>query len=139
MACPFFGSVYVRVVYRRAGKFLVVLTLVLTTGLHWAALQSVAWATMLAGNLRSQSVAEAVSQTFDGKHLCPLCRAIAAAKSKQKADESGSLNLKFEYPLTGFAVLLYPPSDFTLRSGVDWLALPRSDEPPAPPPRMLPA
>jgi hypothetical protein len=30
---------------------LVVLALVLATGLHWAALQTVAWGTMLAANL----------------------------------------------------------------------------------------
>jgi hypothetical protein len=126
-------------VLRRAGKFLVVLTLVLSTGLHWAALQSVAWAGMLAGHLRSQSVAQAVSQTFDGKHLCPLCRAIAAAKNKQKAAESAALNLKFEYPPATVAVVLYPPHRFTVRPSTDLIACLRTDAPPAPPPRNLSA
>ena len=58
-----------------------VAALVLTTGAHWAALQTVAWTTMLANNLCTQSVSEAVSHTFDGEHLCPLCRAIAVDTS----------------------------------------------------------
>ncbi len=49
----------------RFSKFLVVVALVATTGLHWAVLQSVAWTTMLANNLRTQSLAEAVAHTFE--------------------------------------------------------------------------
>jgi hypothetical protein len=37
-------------VLARFSKFLVVVALVTTTGLHWAVLQSVAWTTMLASN-----------------------------------------------------------------------------------------
>ena len=37
------------------GKFFVVVALVSTLGAHWALLQTVAWTTMLANNLRTQS------------------------------------------------------------------------------------
>jgi len=78
----------------------VVAALVLTTGAHWAALQTVAWTTMLAANLSSQqSLAEAVSETFDGKHPCPLCKAITAAKKSEKKSELVSPTLKMEFPL----------------------------------------
>jgi len=72
----------------------VVAALVLITGAHWAALQTVAWTTMLANNLRTQSVSEAVSHTFDGEHPCPLCRAIAAAKKSEK--KSAAVSPLFE-------------------------------------------
>jgi hypothetical protein len=68
-------------VLARFSKFLVVVALVATTGLHWAVLQSVAWTTMLASNLRTQSLAEAVTHTFDGRHPCCLCKTIAATKN----------------------------------------------------------
>jgi hypothetical protein len=48
---------------RSAVKFATVLMLVLSLGLHWTLLQTVAWTTMLANNLRTHSVAEAMSDT----------------------------------------------------------------------------
>ena len=71
----------------RFSKFLLVVALVTTTGLHWAMLQSVAWTTMLADNLRTQSLAEAVTHTFDGRHPCCLCNAIAAGRKSEKKKE----------------------------------------------------
>ena len=84
--------------FARYGKFFVVAALVLSTGAHWAALQTVAWTTMLADNLCNESVSEAVLHTFDGKHLCPLCKAIAAAKKSEKKSEAVSPTLKMEFP-----------------------------------------
>ena len=72
--------------FARGGKILVVLALVLATGLHWTALQTVAWTTMLAKNLSTQSFSAAVSDTFDGRHPCPLCQAISKGRqSEQKS------------------------------------------------------
>jgi hypothetical protein len=85
-------------VFVRGKKFLVVLALVLSTGLHWAALQTVAWTTMLADNLRQQSLTEAVSQTFDGQHPCRLCKAIAAGKQSEKKTELSFQSQKLEFP-----------------------------------------
>ena len=78
----------------RFGKFIVVVALVTTTGLHWAMLQSVAWTTMLADNLRTQSLTEAVTHTFDGKHPCCLCKAIAAGKKSEQKKEFTAPNCK---------------------------------------------
>ena len=121
--------------FARGGKFLVVAALVLTTGAHWAALQTVAWTTMLANNLRTQSVAEAVSKTFDGKHLCPLCRAIAAAKKSEKKSEAVSPVLKMEFPPAASAMNLFPPTRFELLPEQNRFADFLSSPPPLPPPR----
>jgi len=65
----------------------VILALVATMGGHWALLQTVAWTTMLANNLHATSLPDAVAHTFDGKHPCCLCKAIATGKqSEQKHD-----------------------------------------------------
>jgi len=122
-------------VLARLGKFLVVAALVLTTGAHWAALQTVAWTTMLASNLRSHSMSEAVSQTFDGEHLCPLCRAIAAAKKSEKKSEAVSSTIKLEFPPTAQRFFLNPPAQFEVLPAADLFADLLSQKPPVPPPR----
>jgi hypothetical protein len=122
-------------VFARFGKALVVAALVLTTGAHWAALQTVAWTTMLANNLRTQSFTEAVSDTFDGQHPCPLCQAIAAGKKSEKKSEATSPPLKMEFPPVAGRIVLNPPAQFEVLPVVDVFAEPLSSKPPVPPPR----
>jgi hypothetical protein len=124
-------------VFARSGKCLVVLALVLATGLHWAALQTVAWTTMLAGNLCGESFTEAVSQTFDGQHLCPLCRAIAAAKKSEKKSEAVASTLKMEFPPVAEHFALIPPSPVSALSRAGLFAEATFPKPPLPPPRSL--
>jgi hypothetical protein len=124
-------------VFARCGKILVVIALVLTTGLHWAALQTVAWTTMLAANLTSESLSASVSDTFDGKHCCPLCRAIAAAKSTEKKSDVAPLKLKFEYPPLAERFALIAPAAFEHYMADKFSFDSRSSEPALPPPRVL--
>jgi hypothetical protein len=122
-------------VFLRCGKILVVIALVLTTGLHWAALQTVAWTTMLARNLCTQSVSAAVSDTFDGEHPCPLCKAIAAGKKSEQKSEAVSPVLKMEFPPVSARMVLIPPSQFEVVSVPDSFAAATFAEPLLPPPR----
>jgi len=122
-------------VLARFGKCLVVFTLVLVTGAHWAALQTVAWTTMLASNLRNDSLTQAISKTFDGEHPCCLCKAIAAAKKSEKKSEAVSLVLKMEFPPTAEMPVLFPPSRFGVLPLQDSFADSFSSKPPLPPPR----
>jgi len=124
-------------VLARFGKCLVVLTLVLTTGAHWAALQTVAWTTMLANNLRSDSLTRAVSKTFDGEHPCPLCKAIAAGKKTEKKSEAVAPVMKLEFPPVAAAVLLFPPALFKLLPPQTFFANSSFAKPPVPPPRSF--
>jgi hypothetical protein len=101
-------------VFVRLGKFLVILALVATTGLHWAALQSVAWTAMLADNLHSGSFCDAVTKTFDGQHPCCLCKAIAAGKQSEKKNEFSFQSQKLEFPPLAEKIILIPPSQFQL-------------------------
>ena len=122
--------------FARFGKFFVVAALVLTTGAHWAALQTVAWTTMFAANLSSQQLlTEAMSETFDGKHPCPLCKAIAAAKKSEKKSEAVSLTLKMEFPLVAEKIILFPPTQFALQPQVNASAENFFPKPPLEPPR----
>lgn len=124
--------------FARCGKILVVLALVLTTGLHWAALQTAAWTSMLASNLRGDSFSEAVSKTFDGKHPCCLCKAIAAAKKAEKKSAAIAPVLKMEFlPVAVRFNLIYPKpiSAFTM---AEFSAAASFSKPPLPPPRSFP-
>jgi hypothetical protein len=113
----------------------VVAALVLMTGAHWAALQTVAWTTMLAENLCHDSVAESVAKTFDGEHLCPLCKAIAAAKKSEKKSEAVAPVLKMEFPPAPENFLLISPAPVSAFSLVDFSAGAFFSKPPLPPPR----
>jgi len=42
---------------------------------------------MLADNLRTGSVTEAVSKTFDGEHPCPMCNAIKQGRADEKQQD----------------------------------------------------
>jgi hypothetical protein len=98
----------------RIGKIFLVLALVAMLGAHWAFLQTVAWTTMLADNLCTQSVKEAVTETFDGRHPCPLCKAIAAGKQSENKTEFSFQSQKLEFPLLKENVALIAPTQFYL-------------------------
>jgi hypothetical protein len=63
---------------------LIGIALVLSIGLHWPILQSVAWMGMLVSYSRDVGVQEAITRTFDGKHPCKLCNLVAEGKKAEK-------------------------------------------------------
>jgi len=125
-------------VLARWAKNFIIATLVVLTGAHWAALQSVAWTTMLANNLRTQSVAEAVAQIFDGEHPCPLCRAIAAAKKSEKKSEAVSPALKMEFLPAPERFAMIAPEPVSAYSPMTFSTDSTFPKPPVPPPRGRP-
>jgi len=124
-------------VFARCGKCLVIVALVLATGAHWAALRTIAWTTMLANNLRTQSVSTAVSNTFDGEHPCPLCKAIAAGKKSGKKSEAVSPTLKMEFPPVANRFVLIAPIPFFVFPAEDVFVETSFAKPPVPPPRSF--
>ena len=121
--------------FARFGQFCVILALVATTGAHWVVLQSVAWTAMFVDNLRTGSLAEAVTHTFDGKHPCALCKAVAAGKKSEKKSEFPLQLKKFEFPLAAEKIALVAPSRFELWPRANTFADSLTQTPPTPPPR----
>lgn len=68
-------------------KTATVLVLVLTLGLHWALLQTVAWTGMIISYSQDNSFGEAIRMTFDGEHPCCMCQAIKNARTEEKQQE----------------------------------------------------
>jgi ssDNA-binding Zn-finger/Zn-ribbon topoisomerase 1 len=124
-------------VFVRFGKIFVIVALITTTGAHWAALQSVAWTTMLADNLRTHSLSESVSRTFDGNYPCPICRAIAAAKQSEKKSEFTAQMQKLEFTTAQENFAPIAPSHFQLLPVANAFAESLSQPPLTPPPRSF--
>lgn len=119
----------------RSGKLFVVFALVTMLVAHWALLQTVAWTTMLAGNLQTNSFSMAVKKTFDGKHPCPLCKAIAAGKKSEQKNGFTSQTQRLEFPLTRENFVFIAPARFELLPRENAFAKSLPQKPLLPPPR----
>src|SRR5437868_8418811 len=79
------GDAYPGTMWSALGRATTILALCLAIGLHWAALQSVAWTAMLIEYSKHATLRQALTQTFDGDHPCAMCKGINAAQhSPQK-------------------------------------------------------
>ena len=111
--------------------------LVLSLGLHWAFLQTVAWAGMLVTYSREASIAEAVAKTFDGEHPCALCKVIKKGRTEERNQEQQQVKPEFKLDLS----LIWQASVFEITGARILIPSPqlvglyRTDEPPKPPPR----
>ena len=115
-------------------------------GGHWAILQSVAWAGMLAEYTQeSGSVVTAIGQTFDGEHPCALCREIVVAKGHDRSRSESSAPADGQKFKAGKADGILAESGFQPRLTVAparWFVpaaitpLPCGEAPPVPPPRL---
>jgi len=121
-------------VFVRLGKVLVVFALVATLSAHWALLQTVAWTTMLASNLQSNSFHQAVARTFDGNHPCPLCKAIAAAKKSEQKNQITIEKQKLDFSLVERNIVFIAPTRVEIASQ-NLFAESLLQKPPVPPPR----
>ncbi len=125
-------------VFVRLGHILLILALLAATGGHWTVLQTVAWTNMLANNLRSDSIAAALTKTFNGKNPCMMCKQISAGKKSEKKPEFPTLLKKIEFYSERPLIVFSAPNDFRLIV-LTFDALPHwSEAPPKPRPKTLP-
>jgi hypothetical protein len=123
--------------FRRFAHALVIVALIAATGSHWAVLQAVAWSTMLADNLRTSSLTEAVQRTFDGRHPCSLCKKISSGKESEKKAEFPVQLKKLEFISVRPVIVLSPPRHFRLLPEFQCSASEPAHKPSVPPPRCV--
>ncbi len=119
----------------RLGRLLLVLAVCSSLGLHWAALQAVAWTQMLVTYSQQAEWGEAVKKTFDGEHPCNLCLLVKAGQSKEKQPQAIPMTKKLDAvlvredapPLRPAHIVAFPNSE---QRAAGWL-----ETPPVPPPR----
>ncbi|MCX6857809.1 MAG: hypothetical protein NTV80_23230 [Verrucomicrobia bacterium] len=126
----------------RLSQILVVAALVVSIGLHWAVLQSAAWVGMaVAYSVEKGSLTEGLSDTFDGDHPCPLCKAVKQgqdSESKSQNDQAPTNKTK-EVKLT-LALVTVPKFVFSPSAPQHWIMTSsdlktRREEPVTPPPQ----
>ena len=120
----------------RLGKWLVVLSLVLMIGGHWALLQSAAWIGMTAKFSQKETVAVALEKTFSGKYPCKLCKFVKAGKATEQKQDLQKLEAKFEFTFVSGTCGLFPPRPFRHFTPQAEYVEARVDAPRPPPPRV---
>ena len=123
--------------FRVAGRFVTILALCCAIGLHWIALQSLAWTTMVIEYSKRAPLRAAITQTFDGAHPCSLCHAVNAGKSSEKKSDLQSSNPKIDMIYTVRTIRLIPAFALFAYAPVTFSSLEIAHSPPIPPPRSL--
>ena len=123
-----------------AARLMMVLGLMVSIGLHTVVIQSAAWAGMLVSySVEKGSVVQAVSETFDGEHPCPLCQLAkktesAPADNQQAPKADSKIKLHLIADAVPAIVISAPPAQvFPVRAEVRAFVL--SESPDTPPPR----
>lgn len=112
--------------------------LVMSLGMHWALLQTVAWTGMVISYSQRAPLREAISKTFDGKHPCALCKAI----QKGRAEEQKRDSQQFTPSVKLDVAVLWQETDFIFTPGrertpsADTNFSAREEAPPKPRPRL---
>lgn len=126
----------------RIARLVVVGTICLSLGMHWALLQGIAWTGMLISFAREGAVIEAVEKTFDGQHGCALC---AKVKEGRESDEGQpkqngqSLTKKIDAVLVEMPRLTAPTAELMTFAVTREILEQRNELPETPPPRRAQA
>jgi hypothetical protein len=129
--------------FRVAGFTACLVAVLVMSGGHWLALQSVAWGRMIVDFSRQDSLGSAVSKTFGGKHPCSLCLQIRSGWHQEKQREERAPWVKAEKapePLWELRCATIPAAPIVALHEQPFVPVPHSDfadSPPSPPPRLL--
>jgi hypothetical protein len=118
-------------------RLAIVAALACSLGLHWGFLQSVVWVGMVVSYSQTAPLKVALAKTFDGKHPCPLCKAIGAGKKAEKKSEYLAAGKKFEFSYSRTVFIFSAPTHFWNVGGFQATAKLLYHAPPLPPPRIV--
>ncbi len=121
----------------RFAKLFVALALAGSIGLHWAVLQTLAWAGMFITYSQEAPLTEAVAKTFDGQHPCNLCKEIAQGKRSESKTAYAFEVKKLEFPCCKATFVFRAPLTYWDTEPLKAVAQLRTHAPPAPPPKVL--
>lgn len=122
-------------VLRCIARAVTIFALCCAMGLHWLALQSIAWTSMIVTYSKQGSFCHAISQTFDGDHPCSLCHIVNKGKTTEKRSDLQSPTPKIDMFCTKRAITLLPPLVNSEYSTSNPSLREIGHSPPVPPPR----
>jgi hypothetical protein len=124
-------------VCHRLPRLAIAAALACSIGLHWGFLQSAAWVGMVVNYSHDGTVGEALAKTFDGKHPCALCKAIAAGKKSEKKSEFPVGGKKFEFSYSATVFVFSAPTHFWEARLLEERADSLNHAPLVPPPKIV--
>ena len=120
---------------RRLFELLLVGSLIVAIGAHWALLQSVAWTSMFIAYSQNASLKEALKKTFDGKHPCNLCKVVQEGKKSERKNDVQKSDNKLDFFCFNELLTLESPAPFSCPISKPAFLFHRTESPPSPPPR----
>jgi hypothetical protein len=127
----------IAIVLRCAGRIATIFALCCAIGLHWVALQSLAWTTMIIDYSKRAPLRAAIAQTFDGAHPCSLCHAVSRGKDSEKKSDLQSPAQKIDMICAPRVIRLLPPFRRFEYASADSSFSDIRHSPPVPPPRFV--
>jgi len=121
---------------RRLFQCLVVISLILAVGGHWAFLQSVAWVGMTVEYSKGGSLLDALEKTFSGEHPCKLCKVVDAGKKAERKEAVVKGETKLEFLELSTVLVVFPPVILHQPASDSLDPIRRLYSPPTPPPRV---
>jgi len=125
------------IVFRCAGRVATIIALCCAIGLHWIALQSLAWTTMIIDRSKRAPLRQAIAQTFDCAHPCSLCHAINSGKNSKKKSDLPSATPKIDMICTPQTTALTRPFVRFAYPTISFACSTSARSPLVPPPRTL--
>lgn len=114
-----------------------VILVVLSLGLHWAFLQTVAWTGMAVRYARENTIEQAISMTLDGQHPCNLCHVIKKGREEERKQEQQQGKLpKLDFALVWETPLRAPALPHARVALKPSFLIEHPPVPPKPPPRL---
>jgi len=124
-------------VFLSIGRAVTIFALCCAIGLHWIALQSLAWTTMVIDYSKRAPLCRAITQTFDGAHPCSLCHAVNSGKNSEKKSDLQSPAPRIDMICASCATSLLQPFVPVEYAARDFSFDKVGRSPPVPPPRSL--
>jgi hypothetical protein len=118
-------------------KLPLVLALMVSIGLHWALLQSVAWVGMVVSYSQDASFSAAITKTFDGQHPCKLCHFVKEGQQQEKKQDVQKPGPKFDACLDAAAEIAFSNAQDALVPALADSPVIRPGSPVPPPPRLV--
>jgi hypothetical protein len=122
---------------RCVARVVTIIALCCAIGLHWIALQSLAWTTMIIDYSKRAPLCQAIAQTFDGAHPCSLCHAVSVGKNSEKKSDLQLATPKIDMICVSRANSLFRPFVSFKYAARDFYFEKAGRSPPVPPPRPL--
>ena len=120
---------------RRLSQILLVAALSVSIGLHWAFLQSAAWAGMIVSYSQHATLSDAVRMTFDGEHPCARCHQIQEGRQNEKKHDVKQSPKQQEFCHHHVPVVIAPRFELLKQEISGHEPVTRNQQPALPPPR----